>query len=133
MTTFPHSKNSLALHADDLGLYEPTPEALAAFEEFLNAFAQLTPEQQAIEAHLARQRALEEERRDELKRRASERREDRQRKPRLKTVLDQAKKAGATSVTTPEGYSYTLGHAAVAEHDPSEREIIRLRALRGTR
>jgi hypothetical protein len=31
---------------------------------------------------------------------------------RLKTVLDKARKAGAASVTTPEGYTYTLGQPA---------------------
>lgn len=44
-----------------------------------------------------------------------------QRKPRLKTVLDQAKKAGATSVTV-GGVTYTLGQAT--EHlTDIEREL----------
>ena len=36
----------------------------------------------------------------------------RQRKPSLKTVLDQAQKAGAASVTTPDGVTITFGQAA---------------------
>jgi hypothetical protein len=42
---------------------------------------------------------------------------ERRRKPRLKTVLYKARKAGAASVTTPEGYTYTLGHATEHQID----------------
>lgn len=37
------------------------------------------------------------------------RRERQPRKPRLKTFLDRAKKAGANSVTTPDGVTYRFG------------------------
>ena len=62
------------------------------------------------------------------------------RKPRrraLKTIAAEAKAAGFTSVTTRDGVTYTIGQAAelapAGEQDPAEREIARLRALRGTR
>jgi hypothetical protein len=83
----------ITLHAAD----EPSPECLAAFNEFLDAFGSLTPEQQAIAASAARQWALDSEQRQALKR---------QRKPRRKTIIDQAKKAGANSITTPDGVTY---------------------------
>ena len=49
----------ITLHAAD----EPSPECLAAFDEFLDAFGSLTPEQQAIAASAARQWALDSEQR----------------------------------------------------------------------
>jgi hypothetical protein len=92
VTQFPDSK-----------IPEPSPRALAAFGEIVDAFGALTREQQAIVAHEWRQKAVD-----------SEQREDRQRKPRLKTVLDQAKKAGATAATV-EGVTYTFDEASPSE------------------
>jgi hypothetical protein len=58
----------------------------------------------------------------------------RRRGPRLKTILDKARKAGAASVTTPEGFTYAIGQAAEAasavELNPFEREATRLRLLK---
>jgi hypothetical protein len=51
----------------------------------------------------------------------------RQRRPRLKTVLDQAKKAGATSVTA-EGVTVRFGEA---EQSDTDREIAEFRARHG--
>jgi hypothetical protein len=54
--------------------------------------------------------------------------------PRLKTILDKARKAGAASVTTPEGFTYAIGQATEAasavELNPFEREATRLRLLK---
>lgn len=46
----------------------------------------------------------------------------RPRKPRLKTILTKAKKAGASSVTTPEGFIYTLATTPEPQ-DPIDREL----------
>jgi hypothetical protein len=43
------------------------------------------------------------------------------RKSRLNTIIDRARKAGAVSVTTPEGFTYTLGTPAVPENAFEER------------
>jgi hypothetical protein len=55
----------------------------------------------------------------------------------LKTIAAEARAIGATSVKTPDGFTYTISQAAelapAGEQDPAEREIARLRALRGTR
>jgi hypothetical protein len=53
-----------------------------------------------------------------------------QRKPSHKTFLNQARKAGATSVTV-EGVTYTFGAADAAESNPFELEARRLRRQRG--
>jgi hypothetical protein len=50
-----------------------------------------------------------------------------QRKRSLKTVLDQAKKAGASSVTLPDGITLTLGQAAT----PVDRELAEFEACQG--
>ena len=48
----------------------------------------------------------------------------RQRRPSLKTVLDQAKKAGATTVTTPEGVTVAFGQqSANSEANPWDKVL----------
>jgi hypothetical protein len=57
----------------------------------------------------------------------------RQQRPRLAKLIRDAEKLGVTSITT-DGVTYAIGQAADSEQDdPAEREIARLRALRGTR
>jgi hypothetical protein len=111
--TIPTDKRA-APAADD----EPGPGALAAFNEFLDALGSLTRDELAVAAHAARQMAED-----------SERREERQRKPRLKTVLDQAKKAGAKSATV-DGITYTLSGQAEQQSD-TDRELAAFGARHG--
>jgi hypothetical protein len=47
----------------------------------------------------------------------------RQRKPSHKTALDQAKKAGAASLTTPDGFTYTFERPANSEANPWDKVL----------